>query len=711
MEQRALAAADARPQPTQRTYTIKVLGRTLTHLGTQMYKRREAAIAELVANSWDAGARKVRITIPETAYNAATSEIVIEDNGHGMTPDQVQEDYLVVARNRRKDGKDTVDAVLEDFLDEPEPPASAEPDPADGADVPQNDDFATAGPRPIMGRKGIGKLAGFGLAKRVKVQTWTSGTTVAFEIDGASLEADDNEAKNFSFKGTLSETKGEPFVSGTRVVLSGLKHKTPIDKERLRQSLARRFSRRVRGQMEITVNGTALEDPTPALRLRHPEIGMAEDTLEDGNKVRYWYGFAKSSIGAREQRGFTIMVRGRTAQSPPYFFDVEGTATGQHSTRYVVGDIEADFLDKSIEADDVISTDRQEVDWDDESVTALKKWGEKLARKCLAECAKKMGDDLHNALLEDAEFKARLDRLDDSSKKRAIQFFNVLGQNREHVDESTRGLADRILQAFEYRHFHDVIGELEEAVKEDPAQLETILTALDQWSVIEGRAMHEIMEGRLFIIDKFRAMILDGAPETAPAVGISNMHDLLARFPWLLRPRWTVIREETSVSKTLREWASKEDGGNPLERYDFLALESDSLLVVIEIKAPGHPVAYEEVERLDRYQERLAKGLAKPVKAVLVHGGSLDLSPQKVEELRARRDLTLLPWGELFAEARSHYAPYAGIIGGDAQSPESAALAHDLAEIRDVKRSGTVYRGPDARKAARDRMTDRHHDV
>ncbi|MCA1811941.1 MAG: ATP-binding protein [Halobacteriales archaeon] len=702
MEQRALAPTDARPAPMQRIYTIKVLGRTLTHLGTQMYKRREAAIAELVANSWDAGARKVRIFIPETAYSAAKSEIVIEDNGHGMTPDQVQDDYLVVARNRRKGGKDTVDAVLEDFIDDAdadeEVPAGDEA-PAD----PDQGDQASTAPRPIMGRKGIGKLAGFGLAKRVRVRTWTGGQSVTFEIDGASLEAGDNEAKDFSFTGTLGDAKGESTPSGTRVVLSGLKHKTPLDKERLRQSLARRFSRRVRGQMEITVNGTPLEDPTPTLRLRHPPQGMVEETLEDGNTVRYWYGFAESSIGAREQRGFTIMVRGRTAQSPPYFFDVEGTATGQHSTRYVVGDIEADYLDKSIDADDVISTDRQEVDWDDESVKALKAWGEKLARKCLADCAKKMGEDLHNALLEDADFKGRLDRLDDSSRKRATQFLILLGQNRERVDDSTRGLADRVLQAFEYRHFHDVIGELEEAVKEDPAQLETILTALDQWSVIEGRAMHEIMEGRLFIIDKFRAMILEGAPETAPAVGISNMHDLLARFPWLLRPRWTVIREEKSVSKTLKEWASKDDGGNPLERYDFLALESESLLVVIEIKAPGHAVAYTEVERLDRYQERLAKGLAKPVKAVLVHGGTLDLSPQKMEELKARRDLTLLTWGELFAEARSHYAPFAGIVSGDAQSPESAALASDLAEIREVKRTGSVYRGTEARKEAREK--------
>jgi len=52
----------------RRDFHLTVLGRTLEHLGVQMYKRRDVAIAELVANCWDEGASNVWITASESRY-------------------------------------------------------------------------------------------------------------------------------------------------------------------------------------------------------------------------------------------------------------------------------------------------------------------------------------------------------------------------------------------------------------------------------------------------------------------------------------------------------------------------------------------------------------------------------------------------------------------------------------------------------------------
>ena len=54
------------------------------------------AFSELVANSWDAGATAVHITLPEDNQE----NIVIEDNGSGMTDGEFQTRWMVIAYNR-----------------------------------------------------------------------------------------------------------------------------------------------------------------------------------------------------------------------------------------------------------------------------------------------------------------------------------------------------------------------------------------------------------------------------------------------------------------------------------------------------------------------------------------------------------------------------------------------------------------------------------
>ena len=103
----------------------------LVYRCTQHYHR---VFAELVANAWDANATKVKITIPDTPIDEATSEIIISDNGIGMSDENVRYKYLIIGRDRRADEKTDVTP-------------------------------GTNG-RKIMGRKGIGKFLASELLKK-----------------------------------------------------------------------------------------------------------------------------------------------------------------------------------------------------------------------------------------------------------------------------------------------------------------------------------------------------------------------------------------------------------------------------------------------------------------------------------------------------------------------------------------------------------------
>jgi hypothetical protein len=634
-----------------------------------MYKRRDAALAELVANAWDAGATTVQIVVTESSpYDPATARIFVTDTGCGMTDDQVQDEYLVVGRNRRK--------------------------------------TAPGSGRPVMGRNGIGKLAGFGIAEQMDVETWCNGLATRFALDAAALKQDDGATHEVKIPGSIAPVRGKESAAGTRLTLSRLKHVTPIDLDRLRESLARRFSSHIRGQMTIVVNEVPVGDPVLALERRFPEEGMSEHVLPSGQKVRYQYAFAKSPIHSTDLRGFTVYARGKTAQAPPFFFNVEGTASGQHGTRYVSGAIEADFLDDgNDDGSDIISTDRQEVDWESTSVAELRGWGEALSRQILREWSDRRAEEFSDWVMQDQEIAERLQRLDNPSQKQAKAFLRTLAQ-AEGATPRGRELAGSLIRAYEFRQFHDFIEDFHN-VGEDPQAFYELLGHLADWKVLESRAILEIVSGRLAVIDKLGAMIVNDAPETAPRVGANNLHDMLGRYPWLLHPEWQVVAEEKSVTKQLRDWGA-EDVNEPHEsyqgRFDFLAVKRESgQVVVVDIKRPGHSVTYDEVTRADGYRERLTKGHSN-VEVVIV-GSGFNVSASVRDSWDKRPDAELMEWSKVFERVKRHYEHWRDLLRGDSTGADWQAKEKEVASVRRVLDTGSSYRTKEERKDDRDTQT------
>lgn len=138
----------ATPLPS-RELLMKYAGGLVKHLGLEMYSGPVPAIAELVANAWDADAKNVWIEIPLDSPITDDSEIRVRDDGAGMSFNEVNERYLVVGLARREIDKTAY----------------------------------THGGRKLMGRKGIGKLAGFGIARIIEVWTVKEGWLTAFRMD------------------------------------------------------------------------------------------------------------------------------------------------------------------------------------------------------------------------------------------------------------------------------------------------------------------------------------------------------------------------------------------------------------------------------------------------------------------------------------------------------------------------------------------------
>lgn len=125
------------------SYRINIDKKVLRLLGAQLYGDTPSIISELVQNAYDADAKAVWITI----NTVGEATIVVQDNGIGMTPDEVNSRFLNIGQDRRNTY--------------PKSPAG----------------------RKVLGRKGIGKLAVFSLAKVVDVYSKTADETAACRLD------------------------------------------------------------------------------------------------------------------------------------------------------------------------------------------------------------------------------------------------------------------------------------------------------------------------------------------------------------------------------------------------------------------------------------------------------------------------------------------------------------------------------------------------
>ncbi|NJM54631.1 MAG: hypothetical protein HC841_00705 [Verrucomicrobiae bacterium] len=148
--------------------------------------------------------------------------ITVRDNGCGMRFDDVRDSFLVIGRNRRKVSGLEVQMCM---------PFDPEFDPVlDSKSQPR------MVKRRIMGRKGIGKLAGFGIAKVMTFESWTSESGIKFTLDIDRLKRDDNSFQEIVIDWETTAPRSDLSASGTLITLSKLKHGTPVDIDKLKMS-------------------------------------------------------------------------------------------------------------------------------------------------------------------------------------------------------------------------------------------------------------------------------------------------------------------------------------------------------------------------------------------------------------------------------------------------------------------------------------------
>ncbi len=540
---------------------------TVKHLGLQTYSTLPPVIGELVANAWDADAKRVDIEIPIDAFTDS-SEIVVRDTGIGMSDADVRNAYLVVGRDRRA---------------------------ADG-------DKPTAKGRKVIGRKGIGKFSGFGLAGEIEVETVHKGENSRFLMNYQALE--NNAAKREIEMPPLPATGN--VAKGTRVTLRNITkfRNRSVDIQALRRGLARRFS--IIGNkhdFQVFVNGIAITTKERDLKLLLDkdsdgqrylwEYKNAEIKPDTGWLVEGWIGALDrtSPLADGIQRGITIMARGKLVQEP---FVFDATVGQQYALSYLVGELDAEFVDA---VDDVIGTTRNSLVWDVEPNATFKKWGQLEVNRIAREWAEKRKRDNEKQLAKNPLYKNFLKRASRFENQRVKKVADklikeVVKQNPVGDEETVKPIIEMCLDYMEFDAFQEMAQEVAESPVADTQQLVKLFR---EWEVVEAKEMMRVTEGRIKTIEKLQILIDENALE------VPILHKFLREFPWVLDPRWTLVADEVTYSKLLRERFPDDDLPEDERRIDFLCVKESNDLIVVEIKRPQSRASGKELDQIEEY--------------------------------------------------------------------------------------------------------------
>lgn len=336
---------------------LKFDPRTIEHLGIKMYAQLPYALAELVANAYDAGAENVFIELFDD--DPVNKKITVKDDGDGMSYEEVRDNFLVIGRKRRDNDESRENSKG----------------------------------RKITGKKGLGKLALFGIGKTIKIETSKAGDAykTVFTLDWDSILG---ESSGVYYPVSERIEKDNKDEQGTTITLYNLSRRTGFDLHSTAFSLSRLFNCFDEKTFVVKIGHNNADQLILTKELQYSGINKEfewdiSDVVSEINENYAFKNELKGKIISTKKpidqnlRGITLYVNGRLANTAGFF----GVPEAGHAFSYLSGWIEADFLDEFDK--DLIATDRQSISWDLAEAEQLKDYLYKIVRFIARDWSKK----------------------------------------------------------------------------------------------------------------------------------------------------------------------------------------------------------------------------------------------------------------------------------------------------------------------------------
>lgn len=634
-------------------FSLTISLNVLEHLGINLYSNVPSVLSEIVANSWDADASEVRVEL-----DRERGKIVIQDDGIGMTADDVNKRFLTVGHRRR--------------------------------DVQPG---LTGKGRQPMGRKGIGKLSLFSIAGTVEVQTAKDGekSALLMRLEDIRKQVQQEGGTGTYIPATLP-VDGVDFVHGTRLVLTDLRYRQTIaTSAALRKRVARRFGifgaqwgfRVVIDGAEVTPQDRDYYDKlqylwtygdqgTVLALARHVSSVEARKVPNDleGLTISGWLGTVKESRQLRDEDGdnlnrVALFVRGKLAQE-----DIlsDFSERGVYAS-YLIGEIAVDGLDTydgpgTALDEDAATSSRQRLVEDDARYVRLRQFLGAELKAIQNQWSELRSESGTEKALEIPAVRIWVNSLKPATSAKAKRWLGKLNRIRMDNPAEQKQLIKHAVLGFEFYRLHENLDALD-AITDD--NLIAALEIFQELDGLEANLYGQIVQQRIKVIRTLQEKVDENALERA-------IQQYLFDHLWLLDPSWeraegTEVMEArvTAMFKAVDADLTDDERRG---RLDIGYRKSAGEHVIIELKRPERVVGRSELlDQSEKYLSGMLRILEaqgtphEPVEIVFVLGteprewanpGGKGRVAGQLKENHAR----IVFYDELLSNAQKSYSDY-----------------------------------------------------
>ena len=642
-------------------YTMTVSLNVLNHLGIGLYSNTPAVLSELVANAWDADASEVNISIE------GDDRIIVKDDGHGMTLEDINERFLRVGYQRR--------------VDLPMSPSG----------------------RDVMGRKGIGKLSSFSIANIVEVHSIKDSELNALRMIRKDIEDDVKDKTIGDYHPTDIDPQLDGLRHGTRIVLSELDKSVSRAVPFLRRRIARRFSvigpahvfkvllngeeisasdRDFYGKLEyLWYFGSEPESKSMGKLKRSKELPCAvsvasEDKDESASyNVTGWIGTVDLPDSLDDvNNSIVVLSRGKLVHENllPEFKEAGIYA------QYVIGEINANFLDDT--SADIVTSNRQSLKEDDSRYSALCEFVHGVLKTVKNEWTSLRADEGRDRALSYPSVNRWYSRLGPDSQRTAAKLFSRIESLRIQDLHTKREIYRNSMLAFEKLALHDLLSVIDSIESKD--EFETVSRLMVGVAEVEAFHYHEVAKGRLEVINKFRGLVDLNVLEKV-------LQEFIFKELWLLHPSWERAASNMRIEETVTKEFQKIDAGLTAEekrgRIDIRYKTAAGKHIIVELKRHNRKVKITElIEQLTKYSEALEKCLRtkfpeepRQIEMISILGEppTPEHKEQRNRNLLAAIQARYITYDQLVQEAQRSYSEY---LDRDAKVSELIEIVNEL---------------------------------